>query len=134
MLKFKVTKATCRLQGEDKVIYFKTVAPVEPVMLEQVIDEISEVCTLTRADIKGGLAAMQMAVLKHLQNGSSVRLGDLGCFRPTLSGKSAPSIEELRKKADFRVRVRFQRSGWLTESMKPKNVRLEAYVAPKATE
>ena len=77
---------------------------------------------------------MQMAVLKHLQNGSSVRLGDLGCFRPTLSGKSAPSIEELRKKADFRVRVRFQPSGWLTESMKPKNVRLEAYVAPKATE
>ena len=40
MLKFKVTKATCRLQGEDKVIYFKTVAPVEPVLLEQVIDEI----------------------------------------------------------------------------------------------
>lgn len=131
MLKFKIVKATNRLQGQDNIIYFKAVAPVEPVMLEQVVDEISQVCTLTRADIKAGLVAMQMAVLKHLQNGSSVRLGDLGCFRPTISGKSAPSIEELRKSGDFNLKVRFHPSNWLKECMKPKHVRLEAFVAPR---
>lgn len=130
MLKFKITKANCRLLGEDKVIYYKTIVPVDPVFLEQVVDEISEVCTLTRADIKAGLAAMETAVLKHLRNGSSVRLGDFGTFRPTISGKSAPTIESLRKKFDIRLRVRFRPSAWLKESIKPSNVRIEAYEAP----
>lgn len=90
MLKFKVTKATCRLQGEDKVIYFKTVAPVEPVMLEQVIDEISEVCTLTRADIKGGLVAMQMAVLEALAEWFFGTLGRFGLLPSYAFGQECP--------------------------------------------
>lgn len=131
MLKFKVRKSTKRLIGEDSIIYYKEVAPVEPVFPEQVVQEISQVCTLTRADIKAGLAAMESAILKHLQNGSSVRLGDLGTFRPTITGKSAESIDELRKSRDFKLNVRFSPSRWLKECINPKRVRMEEYVAPK---
>lgn len=130
MLKYRINKSTLRLQGEDTIVYYKVITPVDPVTLEQVVDEISGVCTLTRADIKAGLAAMETAILKHLRNGSSVRLDDFGTFRPTISGKSQPSIEALHAQNHMRLRVRFRPSRWLKESIKPENVRMEAYVAP----
>ena len=49
-----------------------------------VIAGIVEKCTLTKADVKACLVALEEVIIEQLKNGNAVRFGDLGSFRPTL--------------------------------------------------
>jgi predicted histone-like DNA-binding protein len=45
-------------------------------------------------DVKAVLSALQEHIAQHLRNGNSVRLGDLGSFRPVLKSSGALSADE----------------------------------------
>ena len=49
-----------------------------------VINGIVEKCTLTKADVKACLVALEEVIIEQLKNGNAVRFGDLGSFRPSL--------------------------------------------------
>lgn len=115
MIKYKV------VERENPVTrvktYFAQVAPVEPVTLEQVVKRIEKSSTVSSADIKAVLDALQFEVIQCLQDGKSVRLGDLGSFRPTISSRSAESAETFLPSNIKRVRVQFSPSGTMLEEM-----------------
>ena len=115
MIKYKV------VERENPVTrvktYFAQVAPVEPVTLEQVVKRIEKSSTVSSADIKAVLDALQFEVIQSLQDGKSVRLGDLGSFRPTISSRSAESAETFLPSNIKRVRVQFSPSGTMLEEM-----------------
>ena len=87
--------------------YYPQIAPVRPMMLEDIAEAITEVCTVTRHDIKAVLSALQDQVIKAMQNGNSIRLGDLGSFRPTLSSKGSATSEQVTSHNIKRVHCRF---------------------------
>lgn len=88
-----------------------------------VIEHIEKHCTVTGADAKGALDALEYQIGEALKNGRSVRLGDLGSFRPVV--KNAQPLTEdptLLSGADVRcVAVRFTPSTKLRNALKKGN-------------
>lgn len=78
--------------------------------LNQVAENISRECTLTVHDIKAVLSSLQEQIILQLQDGKSVRFGDLGSFRATLQSKGVVNKEDFKKSNISRVMVRFVRS------------------------
>lgn len=82
MIKYYV--ANHKSLSDGSVKYFAQFAPVTPVNLNDIANRISKTCTVTEHDVKAVLSALQEQILYSLSDGHSVRLGDLGSFRPTL--------------------------------------------------
>ena len=98
-----------------EVKYYAQIAPVNYVRLENITKKISEKCTVTEHDVKAVLSALQMCVLKHITDGNTVRLGDLGSFRATLKGKPSDTKEDVKVSNIERVRVRYTMSARLSQ-------------------
>lgn len=131
MLKYTIKTSVNKFDNSDNLVFYKRLIPVQPVGLEEIAEEISKHNTLTRADIKGALTALEHFIVKHIQNGQSVRFGDLGSFRPTLKGKTFATREELLKSKDFKVMVRFTPSSKMKEMFRLENNEIQLYTAPK---
>ena len=56
--------------------YYAQVMPVEPLTLEDIAEGIEKTSTVSSADIKAVLDALQFEVIRALRAGNSVRLGD----------------------------------------------------------
>ena len=91
----------------SKSFYYAEIAPVTPLNIEDICANLTEVCTITRHDVKSVLSALQSEIVKACQNGQSVRLGDLGSFRPTIVGTGMTKPEEVNRSMISRVRCRF---------------------------
>ena len=106
------------------------VNPVTPMTLDQVAELIERRSTISTADVKGVLDALQFELIHALSDGKSVRLGDLGSFRPTLSSRSAESAEAFLPSNIKGVRVRFTPSSALTERLRVDRVSLRNVTDP----
>ncbi len=98
--------------------YYAQVMPVEPLTLEDIAEGIEKTSTVSSADIKAVLDALQFEVIRALRAGNSVRLGDLGSFRPTLASRSALSAEAFTTANLKGVRVRFTPSSRMESELK----------------
>lgn len=107
-------------------LYYANAVPVTPIMLDQIAEEISSQCTLTAHDIKAVISALEEVTFKHLRNGESVRLGDLGSFHARLASKGAVSEEDFTAENFRGIKVRFVPSSKLRYelSLKSPEVRL----------
>ena len=81
--------------------------PVTPIKLDALAEEISGKCTVTVHDIKAVISALEESIYQHLRNGESVRLGDLGSFRTTLSSSGTVTEEEFSPENLRGLLVRF---------------------------
>ena len=109
----------------DKKQYYPQVAPATPITLSDVAEQIEKQSTVSLADIKGVLDALQEVTLEAIRDGYSVRLGDLGSFRPTLRAAQTRENAEDVTAADIKdVRVRYTPSVALTRRLQLRNVQL----------
>lgn len=99
----------------QEVMYYPQIAPVDSVQLESVTKAISEKCTVTEHDVKAVLSALQSTIVKHLTDGRTVRLGDLGSFRLTLKGKPQEAEDKVSTKDIDRLRVHYTMSARLAK-------------------
>ena len=108
MLKYNVI---ARKNPMDKTVkfYSQLVSP-NPIKCQQLAQIISEKCTVTIHDVKAVLSALEEEIVNNLRNGASVRLGDLGTFRATLSAKGAQTRDAFATKNIQRVNIRFKGS------------------------
>ena len=109
----------------DKKQYYPQVAPATPIGLNDIAEQIEKQSTVSLADIKGVLDALQEVTLEAIKDGYSVRLGDLGSFRPTLRAAQTRENAEDVTAADIKdVRVRYTPSVALTRRLQLRNVQL----------
>ena len=83
-------KPALRKNPQDKAAaakYYAQVVLAPEMKQKQIVDQIADRCTLTGSDIKAVLDALMTVIMRNLATGSPVRLGDLGSFRPSVSGK-----------------------------------------------
>jgi predicted histone-like DNA-binding protein len=80
--------------------------------------QISHRTTFSEADIHGALEAMQEAILDYIQEGNSVRLGDLGIFSASLGSDMKEKPEEVNIKAIKEARLVFRSSVFIKREMK----------------
>ena len=78
--------------------------------LEQVATNISRECTVTVHDVKAVLSSLQEQIILALQDGKSVRFGDLGSFHVTVRSKGAENKSDFKKANISHVMVRFVKS------------------------
>lgn len=100
------------LHGKD-VKYYPQLISVTPLTLAQLIKRIEKTSALSSADIKGVVDALEYEVINALQDGCSVRLGDLGSFHPVIQchrGKGADSADGVDAEQIARIAVRFRPS------------------------
>lgn len=108
MLKYKIVP---RKNPIDKTVkYYALQAPVAPVTLDELCQEISHSTTATEGDVALVLKEAVVHIINHLLNGRSVRLGDLGSFRTTIASKGAEKLEKFEPSNITGVRCRWTRS------------------------
>ena len=111
---FPIQKRNIRTQ---EIKWYAQISPVTVVDKEKLIDEIESRCTLTSSDIKAALDALQESIIDHVRNGTSVRLGDLGSFRPTITSQACDTAAEVSADAIKSVRCRFTPSGYMRRAL-----------------
>ena len=109
MIRYVIRSMKNPKSGQVKL--YPQIAPTVPVLRKQVIQRIEKTCTLTSSDIKACLDALEDVVVDLLTQGCTVRLGDLGSFRPTLSAEGTTDPEQCTAALIRRVRVKFCPSG-----------------------
>lgn len=107
------------------VKYYPQIAPTTPVTLAQIVKRIEKRSTVSSADVKAVLDALQYEVIDALQNGNSVRLGDLGSFRLSIKANGSTTSDEARRtgaNAIKAVNVQFTKSVAMRDALSPSGV------------
>lgn len=107
------------------VKYYPQIAPTTPVTLAQIVKRIEKRSTVSSADVKAVLDALQYEVIEALQNGNSVRLGDLGSFRLSIKANGSTTSDEARRtgaNAIKAVNVQFTKSTAMRDALSPSAV------------
>jgi predicted histone-like DNA-binding protein len=108
MIKYNVIP---RKNPINKVVkYYAQMAPVTPVTLNDVAEEIASTCTVTLHDCKAVLSALQEQIARNLRQGNSVRLGDLGSFHAIIKCRGANTMEDFTASNITGLKVAFKMS------------------------
>jgi len=97
MIKYVIKPKKNSLVSPATVKYYPQIAPATPITLAQITKRIEKRSTVSSADVKAVLDALQYEVIEALQNGNSVRLGDLGSFHLTIKANGAKTAAEAKK-------------------------------------
>lgn len=119
MIKY-VIRSKKNPQKKDVVKYYPQMAPTTPLSLEQIIKRVEKRSTVSSADVKAVLDALQYEVIEALASGSTVRLGDLGSFRLTMKSEGAATAAEAKQKGAQlikRVNVQFTKSTTMRDTL-----------------
>lgn len=95
------------LNIEEQERYILRNTTVSPVDYEEFIDELVAESTVTRHDVKAVVSALEEFIVRALKNGYTVRLGDLGSFRATITSTGQDSAENVTKDTITAIRVQF---------------------------
>lgn len=108
MLRVKIQKKKNMKDGTSKY-YVQSAGKESTYSLSDIVKGIEKTSTVSSADVKAVLDALQTEVIAALQNGASVRLGDLGSFHTTIASKGATDETTMRKNyEDYITRIRVQ--------------------------
>lgn len=103
MIKYVIRKFTNPTDTTD-VTYRPQKAEGSAVTLAQITKRIEKRSTVSSADVKAVLDALQYEVLETLKDGDSVRLGDLGSFYVTISADGCDTAAEAKSKGAALIR------------------------------
>lgn len=123
MLQYKVIARKNPMTKNTK--FYPTLLSPVPITLTQIAGEIEKISSLSRGDIKNVLDNLQHVVLGHLTNGRSIRLGDLGSFRPSLRSSGSLSKEDVTAANIRSVCVVYTPSTEMRRTLKPSALRFE---------
>ena len=100
-----------------QVKLYPQMAPTTPVLRKELIREIEKTTVLASADIKACLDALEQKIVDHLIQGQTVRLGDLGSFRPTIKSEGAATANAWNVDMVKSVNVRYTASGKIKKEL-----------------
>ena len=78
------------------------------VSIREMAERIQSTCTVTKADVYAVLVALEDVIVEALQIGEIVRLGELGTFQLSLSGKGAVTEEDYNTSLIKRAKINFR--------------------------
>ena len=104
--------------GEVKEKFMPQIQVESPVDFEQIADMIEKKSTMSRGDIMGVLAELEITTCFMLENGHPVTLGLMGTFYPTIETESVLRAEDVTSKLIKRFRILFKPSTYLKKRLK----------------
>ena len=89
-----------------------------PVGFEQIAEMIEKKSTMSRGDIMGVLAELEVTTCYMLENGHPVTLGLMGTFYPAIETESALKPEDVTSRLIKRFKILFKPSTYLKKRLK----------------
>ena len=89
-----------------------------PVDFEQIAEMIEKKSTMSRGDIMGVLAELEVTTCYMLENGHPVTLGLMGTFYPAIETESTLRAEDVTSKLIKRFKILFKPSTYLKKRFK----------------
>ena len=120
MIQYKVQEKKSPRTGTSK--YYVQIAPTVPVTRSAIISQIEKITSLSSSDVKACLDALEYCITEAMKEGKSVRLGDLGPFRPTLASFGTTERNKANSTLIRFVRVRFTMSGHMGRDLQPERL------------
>ena len=120
MIHYKVQEKKSPRTGTSK--YYVQIAPTVPVTRSAIISQIEKITSLSSSDVKAYLDALEYCITEAMKEGKSVRLGDLGSFRPTISSFGTSERDKANSQLIRAVRVRFTMSGQMGLDLQPERL------------
>ena len=120
MIHYKVQEKKSPRTGTSK--YYVQIAPTVPVTRSAIISQIEKITSLSSSDVKACLDALEYCITEAMKEGKSVRLGDRGSFRPTLSSFGTTERNKANSTLIRFVRVRFTMSGQMGLDLQPERL------------
>lgn len=103
----RINLKECELSVAGQTRYVLRNVETEPVDYENFVDAMVEESTVTRHDVKGVVSALEEFIARALVDGYSVRLGELGAFRTTVTSTGEESADEVTADSITSLRVQF---------------------------
>lgn len=104
--------------GSRKAVYYAHPVNCGYVDFNDLADNISKECTLTRHDLLAAFSALEEQVVKALADGKPVRLGSLGSFRVTFKCHVADSPDDFTNANIQRVKVTFAKGARIRKALR----------------
>ena len=89
-----------------------------PVGFEQIAEMIEKKSTMSRGDIMGVLAELEVTTCHMLENGHPVTLGLMGTFYPAIETESTLRAEDVTSRLIKRFKILFKPSTYLKKRFK----------------
>ena len=108
--------------------YYVQSAKRQTVDLNTLADRIEKRSTVSKADVKAVLSALEYEILQALREGQTVRLGDIGTFYTSIKSQPAETQEEAWKKGANLIKhvsCNFLRSKVISNALQPGNLQFE---------
>ena len=103
---------------------YAQIAPIDYVDIDEVTKYLVDISSLSEGEVASVLVLLQKYIIDVLASGRSVRLGDLGSFRPTIASKGVEAGEEFEPESLIEnVRVRFTQSSKMRQMLDKRNVK-----------
>lgn len=119
MLRYRVVPS--KHPKTKTTIYYAREVPGTPIQLKEVCAKIVDRTALSSADVKSCVDALQAVVMDEVARGNSVRLGDLGSFRLSLSSASVADANDWTPLHIKGARVVFTASTTIKQVMRSLN-------------
>ena len=106
---------------KDSVSEYKYMPQMQlqaPVGFEQIAEMIQQKSTMSRGDIMGVLAELEVTTCYMLENGHPVTLGVLGTFYPYIEATTVDDAESVTSKLIKRFKILFKPSTYLKNRLK----------------
>lgn len=119
MIKYVIQAKKNPLTKND-VKYYPQMAPITPLTLTQIVKRVEKRSTVSSADVKAVLDALQYEVIEALEAGNTVRLGDIGSFLLTIKSQGVETAAEAKKKGAQlikQVNVQFTKSTAMRDTL-----------------
>ena len=108
--------------------YYVQSAKRQTVDLNTLADRIEKRSTVSKADVKAVLSALEYEIIQALREGQTVRLGDIGTFYTSIKSQPAETQEEAWKKGANLIKhvsCNFLRSKVISNALQPGNLQFE---------
>ena len=87
------------------------------ITFDQLLNEITDMSTVSIGDTYNVLQTLIHLIKKHLQEGRTLKVGDLGTFYTTINSKGRDTLEEVDSSSIIKANIRFRAGVKLKDAM-----------------
>jgi predicted histone-like DNA-binding protein len=94
-MRFVIVRRRIAVGTTPGIKYLARIFRNEPIEFDRIAGEIADITTVSEPDIMAVLMSLEKVIKRHTIDGTTVKLGALGYFEPTISAKAVDTPDEV---------------------------------------
>ena len=122
---YKYVTRPIKQPGTTNVKWYIQAAKQDPITLDKLADRIEKRSTVSKADVKAVLSALEYELIQGITEGQTIRLGDIGTFYTSLKSEGVATQKEAWESGPQLIKhvtCCFRRSNAISAALDPKKM------------